>query len=162
MLPNIRDDEIATVKAELENDPQAIGYAQADSAGKARLLVNRLMIDNPNPPAQVPRTLVMLEVFGILSNQANAYLLGLSVTDQKTIANDFAAQDRAAIKNWGFFKSAAGLFTAEDAAAINAYCDGTVDDPNHSSRVLGPNRLTVLLGREVGGISASEVESILA
>jgi len=41
MLPNIRDPEIAAIRAELINDPTGQGYDYADLPGKARLLVGR-------------------------------------------------------------------------------------------------------------------------
>jgi hypothetical protein len=62
------------------------------------------------------------------------------------------AQDRGGLVD--FFS------LGDEAAAISTLVTLQIDDPSHPSQVLGPNRLSVILGREAGGISEKEVTLI--
>jgi hypothetical protein len=143
-LPNIRDDEVALVAAELLR-PE---YATLDAAAKAKLLSVRNKVDS-GPAPKVFRPLSLSSLQAALSAEGQVWLAGLSPADLEPLLARIRTQDRLGLQE--FFA------LGKEVAAVSALVMAQIDDPTFPSQVLGPNRLSVILGREVGGISEKEV-----
>src|SRR4029077_8545371 len=158
ILSNIMSSEVATLKAELTNDPTTLGYASTNNAGKARLLTTRPMIANPVQQAQVP---AVMDTADLLSTVPNSELAQITDTALQTVSERIAAGDNVGVARWIGVATVKGWITSGTATALMAKVTSQVADPKWPAQVPGPNRLTVLLNRPVGGIAPAEVEEIL-
>lgn len=146
-LPNIRDDEVPQVLVELAR-PEYLGQ---DAAAKAKLLSDRPLVASGKAP-KVLQPLSLAALHDALSTEGQTWLAGLLPADLEPLLARIRAQDRAGLVE--FFA------LGKEAAAVNNLVTAQIDDPSHPSQVLGPNRLSVILGREAGGISEKEVTLI--
>jgi hypothetical protein len=146
-LPNIHDEETVLVAAELRR-PE---YASLDTAEKAKLLSARRSVSS-GPAPKVHQPLSLASLHAALSAEGKVWLAGLSPAELEPILARIRVQDRLGLVDF--------FVLGKDGAAVSALATAEVDDPNHPSQVLGPSRLSEILGREVGGIGEKEVTSI--
>lgn len=161
-MSDFTTEELAAIRSEITTDPEQIGYPSWDGEQSTALtichqLVTRPLIDNPEPAPQVPKPLVVADLLDALSPEGVAYIASQNLSDLEPIGARIREQDRAGVVNWMLLKKLAGEVSEADYAAILAVCSATIDDPNHPEQVYGDNRLTVLLGREIGSLSPSDV-----
>lgn len=160
---NIIPDEFAAVKSEIETDPASVGYPSWDNTEDtaraiALLLVDRSKVDNPATAPQIPKPMDTDMLLGAVSVESIAKI---DATALEAVSQRIEAGERAAVARWVAIALAKGWITQVEHDAIQADLQSTVADPNHPAQVLGNSRLTTVLGRTVGGISASEVTAIL-
>jgi hypothetical protein len=158
-LPNIRDDEIGAVRQELLTDPTGQDYASADAAGKARLLVRKPLVPNPATAPQVPRPMDAGVLLGLVPPEQ---VRTISETGITAVSTHIDQGSYPGVARWVKIALAKGQIGQATHDAIMAKLAETIPDPNHPAQVLGQSRLQAVLGRDPGGVSAAEVDAILA
>jgi hypothetical protein len=143
-LPNIRDDELATVQAELAA-PQ---YKGLEPAAIVKQLLAQELVDRAPPKVLQPLTLAALAA--ALSADGQAWLAALPPSDLAAILDRLRINDRAGLVDLFRFRKG-------DADAVASFVAVEIDDPAAPTKVLGKSRLSTLLGREVGGLSEKEI-----
>lgn len=156
----VTSSDYPTIKSEVTRDPASFGYPAWAADVPTALVVAHLLIDKPivvvSPAPQIPKPMVVATMLGKLSATGQSYLLGLAPSDLEPIADRLRNQDREGVKTWGMIQMLGGKISTEDHAAIVAEVDATIDDPNPLP-VYGGNRLSVILSRPEGSISAQQI-----
>ena len=158
--------ERAALLQEVQDDPNGNGYGWDGSKAKAKeivaTLVERPMVpsDPPTKQRQVPLTTTRL--FQLIqthvSEQNQAKIFSKSEAAIEAMAERAREGDAEGAINWGFILKAKGDITeAELSALINAGIKGTETDPTWPAEVKGQNRLSEVIGREIGGLTVAEL-----
>lgn len=154
-LPNVPVAAAASIRQHVLSG----GYPAWDNSEEtakviAVQLCQRELIANPQPAKQVPKPMSVVGIFGALSDEGKALVKSFGPSGQEPIRNDINAGDREAVAIWATIN-----LSTEDATAVQAELQQTIDDPAHPAQVLEQSPLQKLCG--CGGISAAEVTYIL-
>jgi len=154
---NLRtDEERALVRAEIAGDPTGKGYGES-AATNAALLCERPHVA-PDPAPQIPKPMTVLEVMGLVPPAELNAIATAGLLDD--VRESIKAQRHEELANWADLGLRQEWISQATHDALAARAAETIDDPNPAV-VLGDNRLTEILGRQVGGISIAEVASLM-
>ena len=149
---------IEAIRAELQNDPEGLGYASLEQnyPAIADAMNARPMIDNPVTEApQVPKRPGIRDLFGAITpSEARALYMIPGFRDDVQEAAE--AGDRVALQ---MYVAIAGEdLSQQSVAALAALMQQTEDDPNWSAQIPGQSRATVL---GVAPVKAADVQEAM-
>jgi hypothetical protein len=152
----------AAVKAELTNDPTAVGYKVAGvflpPATLADLLTRSTQIANPNPQPNKPVPLTVAGMLALISPASTTKIQESGYV--KFLADAINGQDRAALALWLQLFVNSNTITTEEATALHQAFTATEPDPSWQATIIGPSRLVIVAN--VGAISAAQITEALA
>lgn len=159
-----RETERSALVTEVTTDPESRGYADclsADNPARALqlLLCNGYEIANPVEQTQIPATLTVSAMLGLLSNEA---LAAIPDTMLATLREDIRSQDRDAVGNWASIGVVKSWITTEQRDAILAAIAETVADPKWIATVLATPRLRAVTNDTMGGITLPQCADLVA
>ena len=159
---NFTDAEKTLLKAELQNDPNGVGYKRADSTFKtaeelAYLLTFKGTVPNPDPQPNIPAPLNKQELLGMVLPFVGSFTDEALVRVSEAIDND----DRATISLWLTIALQRTWIDQATHDAIAAKLTATIPDPNWKAQVPGQSPIERVVGRSQG-ISPQEVQQILS
>lgn len=149
---------IEAIRAELQNDPEGLGYASLEQnyPAIADAMNARPMIDNPVTEApQVPKRLGIRDLFGAITpTEARALYMIPGFRDDVQEAAE--AGDRVALQ---MYVAIAGEdLSQQSVAALAVLMQQTEDDPAWSAQMPGQSRATVL---GVAPVKAADVQEAM-
>ena len=160
---NLTDAEKTLLKAEIDSDPEGLGYKDASGNYRspqeiARLLTQRTLIPNPEPQPQVPKPIDVNTLMGLVSP---ATIAAADYSALRAIEEAADAGDRSRLmRQFQVWRAKGWLSDPAEVSAIQAELTATIPDPNWQPQVSKASPIERVLGRNTG-ISVEEVNDIL-
>lgn len=152
--------ERQAVADEIADDPLGVGYASMTTLEQCQSLAFRERIANPDECGKVSKPLDLMTMLALIPQAELSAVIatGLLPHFRESVRDG----DLESVTGWITLGVAQEWLSQPTAAALTAEMSETIDDPDWEATVLADNRLTTILGRIVGGISADELDYILS
>ena len=159
---NFTDAEKSLLKAELDNDPNGVGYRRPDGSFRtpdelASLLTTKPLVANPDPQPNIPAPLNKQELLGMVLPFVSQFSDEALVRVSDAVDND----DRATISMWLTIAKQRNWVDQPTFDAVQAKLNATIPDPDWKAQVPGQSPIERVIGRSQG-ISREEVQQILS